>query len=219
MSSVTSQIPQNMLFRYRIDCRRYDEKWTKMLELPKPAALPNFWTMGRGEPYAEIRLAWSMEGVYVWARVKGKRQTVWSRETQILDSDGIQLWIDTRDTHNVHRATKFCHWIFLSPAGNGVKKDQPIATMLKINRAKEDPPSINRVPIKISSENRKTGYTVSAFIPSLCLSGWNPDEHRQLGFNYLVVDRELGHQPLAIGSELPVAEDPSLWSSMRLMDD
>lgn len=217
MSSVTSQIPKNMLFRYRIDCRHSDEKWSKMLELPKTNAIPNFWAMGRGEPYADVRMAWNAEGVFVWVRVKGKRQTVWSRATQILDSDGIQLWIDTRDTHNVHRATKFCHWIFLSPAGDGAKKDQPIATMLKINRAKEDSPSINRVPIKISSEHRKSGYTLSAFIPAACLSGWNPDEHPQLGFNYSVVDRELGYQPLAIGPELPVAEDPSLWSSLRLL--
>ena len=217
MSSVTSQIPQHMLFRYRLDCPQIDQKWAKMLELPKTSALPNFWTMGRGEPYGEIRTAWSQDGFYVWLKVKNKRQSVWSRATQILDSDGIQIWLDTRDTHNVHRATKYCHWIFLSPAGNGAKKDQPIATMLKINRAKEDSPSINRVPIKISSEIRKTGYTISAFIPSGCINGWNPDEHRELGFNYSIVDRELGYQPLAIGPELPVAEDPSLWSTIQLL--
>jgi hypothetical protein len=32
------------------------------------------------------------------------------------------------------------------------------------------------------------------------------------------MDRELGWQTLAIGPELPMAEDPSLWQSLHLVD-
>ena len=105
----------------------------------------------------------------------------------------------------------------LMPAGGGAQKQKPIATMLKINRAKEDSPSINQVPIKIASDVRKSGYTISAFIPAACLHGWNPDEHRSIGFSYAVVDRELGWQTLSIGPELPISEDPSLWSTLLVV--
>jgi hypothetical protein len=172
--------------------------------------------LDQASQFADIRLAWNSKGLFVWVRTKGKRQSVWCRNTQILESDSLQLWIDTRDTHDIHRASKFCHWIVLMPQG-GVPKDKPLATMLKINRAKEDSPSINQVPILISSDVKKNGYTISAFIPSACLNGWNPDEHPNIGFSYAVVDRELGWQTLSCGPEFPISEDPSLWNTLQLL--
>ncbi len=39
----------------------------------------------------------------------GKRQTLWCRESVLESSDGLHLWIDTRNSRDVHRATRFCH--------------------------------------------------------------------------------------------------------------
>ena len=90
------------------------------------------------------------------------------------------------------------------------------ASMLKINRSKNDPPTINRFKVSIASEVTQTGYCIRAFIPSGCLNGWDTDEHTNLGFFYAVVDRELGWQTLATGPEMPIAEDPSLWCTTQL---
>ena len=44
-------------------------------------------------------------------------------------------------------------------------------------------------------------------------------ETDRLGFSYLIADRELGSQSLAIGPEFPVLEDPSLWGTLELFAD
>ena len=137
---------------------------------------------------------------------------------RLLDSDGIQIWVDTRDTHNVHRASKFCHWFVLLPIGGGVDGKKPNASMLKINRSKDDSPTINRHKIEVASKVTKTGYQIKAFIPGKALNGWDANEHRLIGFNFVAVDRELGQQTLAIGPELPISEDPSLWQTLELVE-
>ena len=58
---------------------------------------------------------------------------------------------------------------------------------------------------------------MSIHIPKMALGGWDPDEHPKLGFNYAVIDRELGDQTLAVGREFPISEDPSLWQTLELV--
>ena len=135
-----------------------------------------------------------------------------------MDSDSIYVWLDTRATHDVHRATRFCHWFVMLPAGAGAKKTKPVATPVKINRAREVSPAFNRAKVVIESEVSKTGYKLSAFIPGKALNGWDVNEHQNIGFNFSVVDRELGCQTLAVGPELPISEDPSLWQTLELVD-
>ena len=90
--------------------------------------------------------------------------------------------------------------------------------MLKINRSKDDSPTINRVKFEVDSKITKGGYRLTSFIPGKALNGWDTADHRQIGFSYAVVDREMGWQTLAIGPELPIMEDPSLWQSLHLVD-
>ena len=217
-SPVVSEIPPNLMFRYRFPCKPIGKDSQSPVELPAGNTLPDLGGLNQHQPpaFAEVRTAWSPTGLYLHLKVKGKKQSVWCRNTQLLESDGIQVWIDTRDTHNVHRATRFCHWFMLLPAGDGSDRSKPIATMLKINRAKEHSPSLNRFPVKIECSFQKTGYKLSAFLPSTSLNGWSPEEYRKIGFNFLVTDRELGQQTLGVGSGYPIAEDPSLWSTLLL---
>lgn len=216
--TIASEVSNHLLFRYRIDCGRFNGPNRSASELPASCRLPVFNELdkNRDKPFAELRAAWNLDGLYFWLKVKGKKQSIWSRNTQLLDSDGLQVWIDTRDTHNIHRASKFCHWIVMLPAGGGNDGNEPIASMLNINRAREHSPSVNQMPISVSSSIQAGGYTLSAFIPAGTINGWNPDEHRMIGFHYVVTDRELGSQSLGVGVEYPIAEDPSLWSTLVL---
>ncbi|MFT5301035.1 MAG: hypothetical protein ACI814_001819 [Mariniblastus sp.] len=217
-NSIVSQVPKNLLFRYRMPCRRFEGKPNSKFELSLDYQLPNLGAFESQVHFADIRTGWNEEGLYLWAEITGKEQSLWCRETQLLDSDGIQVWIDTRDTHNVHRASKFCHWYLLMPSGGGDKNENPMASMLKINRSKDDSPTINRFKLDVRAKISKTGYKLSCFIPGKALNGWDTTEHRSIGFNFAVVDRELGWQTLAIGPELPIMEDPSLWQSLQLVD-
>ncbi|MEM7454078.1 MAG: hypothetical protein AAF456_06950 [Planctomycetota bacterium] len=215
---IVSLVPRNLMFKYRIACRPFDKKWKKNLELPESHKLPCFGEFEQQQRFADVRTGWNSGGLFLSVRVEGKKQSVWCRSTQLLESDGIQVHIDTRNTGNVHRATKFCHWFLLLPAGGGSSHDQPVATMLKINRAKDDPPSFNPGAISVSAKTSKDGYLLSAFIPAESMNGWNTEDHRMIGFNLAVVDREFGWQTLGAGPELPIKEDPALWQTLELRD-
>jgi len=150
------------------------------------------------------------------ADVQGKRAAPWCRAGRIDASDGFHLWIDTRDTHNVHRATRFCHYFVFLPAGDGGGQLEPYAGMLRINRARGEPNPVAADMLKVEAEVTTAGYTLTAHIPRSALTGYDPAEHPRLGFSYLIQDKELGDQPFALSREYPVMEDPSLWSSLEL---
>jgi len=213
---MSQQIPQNLMFRYRIPCPYLDQKPTGDFQLPDECQLNSFGPFEKREDFADFRIGWREEGIYLSVQVNGKKRALKCRSTSLHDSDCIQLWIDTRATHDVHRATKFCHWMVLMPCEEGAGQQQASGRMLKINRCKEPSPAMNRAKLVVSSVIKKGGYQLSGFIPKESLYGWNPGDHRQLGFNYAVIDTELGWQTLAIGPELPIAEDPSLWQTLVL---
>lgn len=209
-----------MLYRFSVDCLRFDGKWQKPggVDLDERYTIPVFSSLDNRRVFADLRIGWNDMGLFVNLAVTGKTQAPWCRPTQLLESDGLQLWIDTRDTHNVHRASRFCHWFVFLPNGGGSKRDEPIASMLKINRARDFPKSFGQATFSMNAKQTSAGYSMSIHIPAGAMDGWNVQDHRKLGFNYSVFDRELGTQCLAIGSEFPVTEDPSLWQALELVE-
>jgi hypothetical protein len=166
--------------------------------------------------WADVRAAWSEAGLAFSVHVQGKSQPPWCRATRTHESDGLQLWIDTRDVHNVHRAGRFCHRFVFLPGGAGPKLDQAVADVLMINRARELPQPIREGLLKAQSKQLKDGYILDVFIPAEALTGFDPVEHPSLGFTYAVIDRELGEQTFSIGRPMPYQEDPSLWATLEL---
>ena len=217
-NSIVAQVPKNLLFRYKIACKKFESKATKKFSLGDEHLFPSFGSFEGQFQFAQLRAGWNEKGLFIQAEISKKEQSLWCRDSQLLDSDGIQIWIDTRATHNVHRASKFCHWFVLLPLGGGSDGKKPHVSMLKINRAKDDSPTINQTKVTVTSTITETGYDLHAFIPGQALNGWDVEEHRNLGFCFSVVDRELGCQTLAIGPELPISEDPSMWQTIELVD-
>ena len=168
---------------------------------------------------AEVRAAWSSEGLAFTARVEGKKQDPWCRESRLSDSDGLQIWIDTRDVHNIHRAGRFCHRFIFTPSGGGSKSAAPLARWLPINRAREQPRAIPDGSLKVHCRKLPDGYALDAFIAAAALTGFEPAEHPRLGFNYALLDREVGEQTLTAGSPMPYREDPSLWATLELVGE
>jgi hypothetical protein len=210
-------LPQRFLFRFSLPCLYREPLWNgdgakleEQYRLPSLAELEN-----RASP-AEFRVAWSESGLAFSVRVTGKQQPAWCRATRPEDSDSVQLWIDTRDVHNVHRAGRFCHRFVFLPAGGGRQLDEPVAQTLPINRAREQPRPIDAKKLLVRSQPQTDGYVLEALIPAEALTGFDPQEHPRLGFTYAVIDRELGEQTLGVGSPMPYQEDPSLWATLEL---
>jgi len=206
------------LFRFAVSCRHFEPLWpAKGADLGPEYALPSFGDLEGRPKFADVRAAWSQEGLLLTVQVSGKKQNVWCRSSRLEDSDGLHVWIDTRDTHNIHRASRFCHRFALLPAGGGSREAQPVARLLAINRAREDPKSVADSTLGIRALVRSGGYALQAYLPAAALTGFDPLEHPRLGFTYAVIDRELGWQTFTVGPEFPIDEDPSLWGSLELV--
>jgi hypothetical protein len=211
-------LPTRFLFRFAAGCS-YDATLGSRPpgELAAEHRLPSLGELEGQRAIADVRAAWSEAGLAFSVRIEGKRHPSWCRETKLEDSDSLQVWIDTRDTHNIHRASRFCHRFIFLPAGSGRTFEQPIADQLLVDRSRENANPVRPGQLKVTSEKRVGGYVLSAFIPAGALTGFNPVDHPRLGFTYFVFDRELGQQFFSVGSEFPFPSDPSLWGTLELV--
>jgi len=210
-------LPSSFLFNFAVPCRSKDHLWsTAGAKLDESYRLPHLGTMDGKSTWADLRMAWSSEGFGITLIVSGKRQPPWCRGTRIEDSDGLQIWIDTRNTANIHRANRFCHRFAFLPTGGGRNLESPFAVMLGINRARESPKPVPHGTLPVLCARRIDGYRLEAHIPAAALTGFDPVEQPRVGFMYAVIDRELGWQTLRLGPEFPIDEDPEMWSSMEL---
>jgi len=211
-------ISPTLLFRFSAPCRYVDQQWSASgINLDAQFRLPCFAQLHGNKPFADMRLGWSESGLLFHVTVRGKQQPPWCRDSRIDDSDGLQLWIDTRNTQNIHRASRFCHRFAIMPMGSGRRLDEPTAVLLAINRAKESPREIEPGAVKARSQRLTDGYAIEGFIPQIALTGFNPADHPAIGFSYAVIDRELGWQTFTVGPELPFTEDPTLWGTLELV--
>lgn len=214
-------IPPVFLFRLAYPCPFQKEiphqEGDSLLELPPNCRVDDRARL-REQPYfADVRLAWNEQGLGVQWEVRGKDQPLVADVSRPRSSDGFSLWLDTRDTRDIHRASKYCHHFWFLPTGGGPDLDEPAAGQLKINRALQDAPHTNVGQILLRKENVRGGYRMEVFLPAATMHGFDPEVNRRLGFFYVVRDSELGEQTLGLGPEFPFWEDPSLWSTLELV--
>jgi hypothetical protein len=214
-------LPPAFLFRFAVPC-----PWIKtmprpgrggLVDLPDSCRIDQRLALAEGPRFADVRLAWNEQGIGVRIEVRGKQQTPRGSAERPRESDGLQLWIDTRDTRNIHRASRFCHHFFFLPAGGGPELDEPVAGQLKIHRAAQDAPLAASGEILIHVRHFKGGYELHGFLSAAALSGYDPENHTRLGIYYLVKDAELGEQALGVGRDFPYWDDPSLWATLELL--
>ncbi len=211
-------MPASFLFRYSVPCLYRDQPWSDVgapLALDESYRLPSFASLDGGPEGPQMRTAWNEAGLTFSLRVAGKRQTPWCRENRVDESDGLHIWIDTRDTHNIHRAGRFCHYFVFLPIGGG-RGDEPIAAQLLINRARENARPVGPRALRVRGQKQPDGYLLDAFIPADALTGFDPIEHPRLGFMYAVIDREIGVHTFACPPEFPFRDDPSVWVTLEL---
>jgi len=213
----TNLIPSRFLFRFAVPLEHCPLKGGKELQLSSQHRLENLADLDVENSFAEVRAGWNEVGMAFSVNVSCKTQPVWCRDSRIEESDGLQLWIDTRATHNIHRASRFCHRFAFLPAGGGRGFKEPVADQLLINRARENAQPVRPKQLLVNSEVRDDGYRLDVILPTEVLTGYDPEEHPQLGFTYAIYDRELGLQTFSVGSGFPYTEDPSTWATLELV--
>ncbi len=210
-------IDPSYLFRFEITVPKADFQWsTKGLKLPESCRMPSFGALGGRPVFADIRLAWNDLGIAVHVTVNGKRALPWCRDSRLDESDGFHLWLDTRCSPGIHRATQYCHRFLWMPAGGGPRRDRAVSALVPINRALNHPKGVPADQLPIVAYPRHDGYELSGIIPAKAMTGFDPKQQSRLSMYYTLIDRELGWQTFSLGPEYPVMEDPSLWGEAVL---
>jgi hypothetical protein len=215
-------VPNRFLFRVCHPCPHVEgipDDDEELFHLPDSSRLETFADMDGRVAFADVRVAWNRSGLAVQVEVRGKDQPLVGDETKPRLSDGLSLWIDTRDSRTSHRASRFCHQFHFLPTGGGPEREDPVFVQSKINRAQQDAPLATLSAVPFRSRRRGTGYRLAAFLPAEVLSGFDPEQNPRLGIFYCVRDAELGEQTLGAATDMPYAEDPTLWSVLELTGD
>ena len=122
-------VPHRFLVRVAHPCRHVKamprEDGDRLLELPEVCRLDNFAALDDQRNFADVRLGWNELGLGVQVEVAGKDQLPLGDAEHPRTSDGVTLWVDTRDARTSHRASRYCHQFHLLPTGGGEEKDQP----------------------------------------------------------------------------------------------
>ena len=215
-----SLIPHRFLFRFAIPCHYHKAmplvKDDRLLELPRACRIDNFAGMDDLKNFADVSLAWNEFGLGLQVDVRGKDKPAVGDASRPRGSDGVTLWIDTRDSRTGHRASRTCHQFHFLVTGGGAEREDAVCVPSKIHRALEDAPLASATDIPLRVRTRANGYTLEAFVPAAALQGYDPEQYPKLGFFYAVRDEELGEQLMSISPEFPFWEDPTLWSVLEL---
>lgn len=215
-----SLLPHRFLFRYSLPVRferKLPRPGRKPLGLSADFALPDFAALDDEKSFGELRLAWNEKGLGVSIEVKGRKRLPQCDPNSLEWSDGLRLFIDTRNTQNIHRASRYCQQFCLMPRGGGTDGTEPCAVQVTILRAREEAPRANVKEIRMGADVSKTGYSLEAWLPASVLHGYDPEAQPRLGFYYALIDGDHEGQFLSVGSEFPFAVDPSLWSTLELV--
>jgi hypothetical protein len=221
-------VPHRFLFRLSFPVREVEPADARQpfVDLEKIAPLPDLGGLDAAAPFATLRVGWNEAGLGFRLEVGGKKMPVFVDPGEPSESDGVQLWIDTRNTQSIHRATRFCHHFAFWPipdnwpkrsgksAGDGFAPAG--AQQLAIALAKDDAPMSRAGMLQAVSRATRGGYELEIWIPAECLQGYDRESNPLLGFYYAVKDAELGEQFLTVGREFPFDHDPSLWSTLEL---
>jgi len=217
-------IPGRFLFHIEIPCK-YKENLANVDELSSDYEFPDFELLELQEGDSifsankgfRVRGAWNEKGIAFQFLISGKNREIWCNPNRPDESDRVELWLDTRNVHDVHRATRYCHRLICMPAGEGTNGETPSVISLPINRAKQLPSEIPNGSIRTRSHVQRNCYSLFVHFSAAALTGFDPEEFQDLGINWALFDRDFPVKTLTAGSPFPFMEDPSMWYTLHLV--
>src|SRR5262249_1086917 len=105
-------LPQAFWFRMAVRCPKFGELprangAKRLLDLPASCPLPCGARVG-GRGSGAVRAGWNPGGVGIAVLAEGVAEAQLAADRPEGFAD-VQFWVDTRDTRDVSRATRFCH--------------------------------------------------------------------------------------------------------------
>jgi hypothetical protein len=215
-------LPQAFWFRLSASCphvegipRRGSREG--LLDLPAACVLPDLSTLDGRTSWASVRVGWNAEGLGVTILADSSRAKASANPDRPEGFADVNLWIDTRDTRNVSRATRFCHRFAAHLTLARDRKNLNVdLSQRPIARAVADAPICPSDQLSSRTELTRSGWMLEVFLPARVLNGFDPETNRRLGFAYQVSDHEREDQFLGVGREFPLGENPSLWATLEL---
>lgn len=214
---MSTLLPQPFWFRVAHSSRRVEgipRAKGRLLDLHEGHELADLGKLDGQPGWVRVRSAWNDQGLGLCFEVVDKVGEISPEPGRPSGIDTVQVWIDTRDTRTVHRATRFCHR-FVATIMPGVGKALEVSVSQKpIARALADPPMTGAALVRTKVERTLSGYRLELFVPAGALIGFDPEENRRFGLAYQVTDPDRGELFSGVGREFPIGEDPSLWATL-----
>jgi len=192
------------------------KKKGQLLSLPENAELFLPASMNEGAIFASISAGWNPDGLAFSFRISGKPEPPTGRSSDLKRSDAILLWIDTRPSGNVHRATEYCHHFAALPTDED-HDDQPHVLVLPIAQQRDKKIESDPRRMLMRTHVTSAGYDFELWIPGTQLYGFREfSDIGRIGFYAVVQAAHLGEQPLEVDDSFPYSYDPSLWLHLEL---
>lgn len=215
-------LPQAFWFRLSASCPRVEEiprrsPRGRLLDLPATCAVPDLSSLEGRVSWASVRLAWNPQGLGVAILADSPASKASASADRPEGFADVNLWIDTRDTRTVSRATRFCHRFTARLTLSRDRKSLDVdVSQRAIARAMADAPISAPDLLSTRAELTCSGWLLELFLPARALHGFDPETNDRLGFAYQVSDHEREDQFLGVGRDFPLGENPSLWATLEL---
>jgi hypothetical protein len=206
-------LPPTLLFQFAAPCRYVEPDVVRKGGLGVAYRIPCFSELEGKPAFADIRLGWNPQEWVFQVDVQGTPEAFVPGQ----GNDQVQFFIDTRATHNVHRATRFCHLFVFHPFGRENRGSRPSVQTPAIQQARDVPKPPPQGSLGAEVTRREDGYRLLGSIRADALTGYEPAEHPRLGFNCAVANEVLGQQWFTVSSRHAYQSDPSLWGDLELV--
>ena len=212
-------VPQPFWFRVALSCRHVavmPRIKGRPLDLPDACTLLDQGSLSGVPGWVSVQAGWNDKGLGLAFTVDRPSGTTYRPNAKVVPT--VMVWVDTRDTRTVHRATRFCHKFEIKLTPQGVRDFEVRVTQPAIPRALADSPKVHVGAVQTWAEGSNRQWSLEVFFPSDALAGFDPDSNRRFGLFYQVTDPDRGDHFSGVGREFPVGEDPSLWATLTLED-
>jgi len=203
-------------FQIEADCKKLPSEKKEGFGITKKNyaryLLPDTSALLGEKHFAEVSLAFGVSGIECFVLVSQPFQS--SNYPQIERGDSMEVCIDTRNIKTSGYNTKFCHHFFCLPEA----VDGHQAGEMTRFRTEDAHDLCNPDDLLVKSELYSNSYGLWLFIPSHCLHGYDPEQHRKIGFTYRINRSRGVPQHFSVSSEdYQFAQQPALWSSVQLI--
>jgi hypothetical protein len=189
-------------------------------KLNEQCMIPAFSSLSSARRFAEAYIAWSPAGIFFQVILKAFGPDIADTKATNMNPNGYRcsLYLDTRWSPDVHRATSFCHrfdFILIRPT-KSMPEQRGHGELAPIQRARAAPADVHPKDISVSTYLMTGGYEIKAFLPAETLTGYSPEEFQDVGVFYTINDLIYGNQIMARTLQSPYFEDPSVWCHGKL---